>query len=333
MSRDVQVWSEMYARGLSEWSFVHGPRIQSPSASGSSSPVPVKTKPAAWFTSNSLLFRTVTQPIFAKIEAFRNPRRRATPTNDGNEASTSQDERLVPYDGQTRWWIRRHLRDHFWNIDEAVNLDVTLPPKTTDLLSKLLSPSIYTIPVFGPGVGGAQKLIYDLVSRVPMNVTMLAGVRGVGTGIGFHSGSSVFKLSAIHEPPQPFHTIITQDATWRAFFRDSALHIYAVSDKVALLDSRADLASFLDLNFEEAPAAAPAAQEAVLASSSSSTHKKKIPLLILSFVSAKSASEVAEELGLLDLPEDQLWAIKAVDTQHRARDLLFCLKWLQSVLN
>lgn len=324
----------MYARGMAEWSFIHGPRIRSPSegaTSGSSSPVPSKSR-SAWFTSNSILFRTVTQPIFAKIEAFRNPPKPSTPSNDTTNPEEQKEDRLVPLDGQRSWWIRRHLKEHFWNTDEAVNVEVSLPPKSTDLLSKLISPTIYTMPVFGPGVGSAQKVIYDLVNRVPTNVTMLAGVRGVGTGIGFHAGSSVFKLSAIHDPPQPFHTILTQDATWRALFRDSALHIYAVSDKTPLTDSKADLASFLALDFS-APVDAAVPQEAATTSSTSSNRNPKTPLLVMSFVTGKSTSEVAAELGLLELPDDHIWAIKTVDTAHRARDMLYCLKWFQSVLN
>lgn len=324
----------MYARGMAEWSFLHGPRIRSPAegaTSGSSSPIPSRAR-SAWFTTNSLLFRTVTQPIFAKIEAFRNPPKPVSPSIDTHNNEEHKEDRLVPLDGQQSWWIRRHLREHFWNTEDAINVEVSLPPKSTDLLSKLISPTVYTIPVFGPGVGGAQKTVFDLVSHVPNNVTMLAGVRGVGTGIGFHAGSSVFKLSAIHDPPQPFHTILTQDPTWRTLFRESSLHIYAVSDKVTLTESKADLASFLALDFSALPDAA-APQEAVLSSSSSSNRKPKTPLLVMSFVTGKPTSEVASELGLLELPDDHVWAIKTVDTAHRARDMLYCLKWFQSVLN
>lgn len=335
MSRDVQIWNEMHARGLAEWTFFTGPLIRSPSespTSGSSSPVPSRGR-RGWFNSNSVLFRTVTQPIFNKIEAFRQPKKKIASTSDGEDDEALTDEHLVPADGQRSWWIRRHLKDHVWNTDEAIDVEVELPPKTTDLLSKILPRPVLTIPVFGPGVGGAQKAIYDLVSRVPTNVTMLAGVRGIGTGIGFHTGSSVYKLSAIHDPPQPFHNILVQDPTWRALFRDSALHIYAVSDKQPLSESKADLASFLNLDFEGDPAAAPAPQDAPIASSSNSVGKRKTPLLVWSFVHGKSAAEVASELGLTDLPDDQLWAIKSIDSAHKARDILFCFKWFQSVHN
>lgn len=352
------MWNAIYAKGLSEWSFLEGPLIRQPDArpispNASSSSISEKRKNAWFWSSKASLITDLTSHIFSKIEAFSSSSLRAQQNENEEEATDeheSQQSMAITSTGEPKsWWMSRYLKQSRWNTPRMVQFEVSLP-NPSSLLSRIIQPPIITIPVFGPGVGSAQKAMYDLAGRVTHNVTMHAGVRGIGAGIGFNIGGVVYKLSAIHEPPQPFHTIITQDATWRALFASAGFLMYAVSHKVSLADSKIDFQSFLALDFDAPPApamqqpqqnpdqnqhAAPAPQAQAIpapAPSSPRPHspRRKTPLLVLSFIRDKSISQVAEELGLTELPDDHLWAIKAIDPEHKARDMLFCLKWLQS---
>jgi hypothetical protein len=264
----------------------------------------------AWFTPKSILFNDLTVALLSKIEDYR---LLALPTSSlGRIIPVSRGS--VEVGDKRHWWMRKYLSQHFWNLPRPSDQEVELP-NPSKLLTKLRQPPIATIPVFGPGIGAAQKAIYDFVACVANAVSMHAGVRGIGTGIGVNLEGTIFKLAAIHRPPQPFHQIASTDESWKSLFRSASIYMYAVSSKLSLEETKVDLQAFLCLTFDE-----------------TTVKKPPTPLFVVSFLEDQSASAVAEGLGLYDLPSDQIWAIKCVDNSHKASDMMFILKWIKSVI-
>jgi hypothetical protein len=265
---------------------------------------PAPSRPA-WFTPKNLIFNDFTAVLFRKLADYRESRFPRV----SSKGSLLNDDGSINFEASRKWWIEKYAKQYRSN---KIGPDiVTLPPHSPSILSRIRQPVIYTLPVFGPGVGAAQKAIYELVAQAPHSVSMYTGVRGIGTGIGINLYGSVVKLSPIHNPPQPFLRIAVEDENWKNLFATASVFVYAISRKVPLDESKEELRSFLSLNFDETGAPL----------------KTPKPLLILSFIQDSPASVIAEALDLHNLPSNQIWGLKCCHQDHKIRDLHFALQW------
>jgi len=310
LSRDVQVWNEMFDRELRHWSLIVGPMIKAPqcgSDSGISMGVVTRSRPA-WFNPKSLLFNDWTAALLSTIETYRShsPSFAASSTCGDSESTC----KAIEFKEERKWWIRKFFQQSRWSRSLTPS---ELSMESSAIFSKLRKVPMLTIPVFGPGVGAAQKVIYALVGIVMHAVSMHAGTLGIGNGIGINMDGSVYKLAAIHEPPQPFHHILKTDPNWNALFTSSSVYLYAVSNAMSIEETKKDLQSFMDLKLGEKGDA------------------KRVPICVLSFITESTAIETAKLLGLLEWPDEQPWAIKCMGEEDKARDLIYVLKWAKSV--
>lgn len=282
----------------------------------------------SWFTPTSFVFNQFTATLFTLLETYR----RSTyflPPNAIKEFSCSPYASLLLEDGSINfesarklWWIQRVLYQSRWNVEAEQKEEVPSRLASLPLLSRIRTPVVHTLPVFGPGVRYAHKALFDYLAHTKRTVEMMAGVRGIGAGIGLHFANEgmVLKLSAIHDPPQPFSQTIIHDTNWNSLFASSSAFIYVVGSNTSLDEAKADLQEFLLSDFGQLPGtgrsnpianepAALGAENAAPPQNVLSTspnldtpvwyeQKSKKPLVILSFAENMTAFEVAIALGL-----------------------------------
>jgi hypothetical protein len=298
----------MYARYQRQWAFLECPKREEVKDNHSSEdiqPVVTGARPN-WFTPKTLFFNDITVAMFAAIDEYR---AQVYPNYDGEA-----NEGIESIEMNHRLWMRHFVQQFKWNhLLRSEKIEVSKPSTFMKKLRAL--PPLWTVPVFGPGVGKAQRAVYDLVGQVaPDVVSMHDGVRGIGTGLGFCYDGVIFKMAGIHRPPDPFHTILVQDQAWRSLFQNAAFCIYAISPKLSLAATKDDLHAFLQLNFSHQP-------------DQTTTPR---PLLILSFFPELSAFDVAHSLDLFNLPKERIWAVKRVE--NRVADLLFAFRWAKETV-
>lgn len=298
----------MHTRYEAVWDFLECPIVETCQAHYSREDVQptIIERSHVWFTPKSFLFNDLTVALSEAIDAYRS---QVYPNYDDSSDHLPNSV----FNANERHWIRLFKQQFEWNRLLASTQKKPLN-NPSSLMKKLRAVPIVTVPVFGTGVCMAQQAIYDLVNFSAQGVSMHDGVLGIGAGLGFHYEGTIFKLAGIHNPPNPFHDTILNNPIWHSFFLDSGFYFYAVSPSISLQETRDDLQSFLSLNFATQPEQRPVAR----------------PIFVLSFITDSSASEVAHAIGLSEMAQDRVWAIKkANDT---IQDLQFAFQWAKSVI-
>lgn len=297
----------MYTRYEAVWDFLACPIVEDFQEHPSREDVQptITERGPVWFTPKSFLFNDLTVALFEAIDIYRS---QVYPNYDNPSDYLPNSM----FNVNQRHWIRLFKQQFEWNRLLASTQKKPLS-NPSSIMKKLRAVPIVTVPVFGTGVDMAQQAIYDLVNFSAQGVSMHDGVLGIGAGLGFHYEGTIFKLAGIHNPPTPFHDTILNHSIWNSFFLDSGFYLYAVSPSISLQETRDDLLSFLSLNFGAQPDQRPV----------------KRPIFLLSFFPDLSASEVAQTIGLSDMAENRVWAIKKAD--DTIKDLQFAFQWAKSV--